>query len=131
MVSVDGTKLDANASKHKSITYARASQLVDTLKSDIAELLEKAECADNASDQDHDPQALPQEIARREALQATLDAACKRRPKRAPSASAVSIRKSAKRARHAKAGPRASTPKPRMMSPKQKRRRISPTPTAA
>lgn len=78
MVSVDGTKIDANASKHKSITYARASQLVDTLKSDIAELLEKAECADNASDQDHDPQALPQEIARREALQAKLDAACQR-----------------------------------------------------
>lgn len=35
-VSVDGTKIDANASKHKSVRYDRAKALVKKLKVDIA-----------------------------------------------------------------------------------------------
>jgi len=45
------------------------------LAADIAELTAQAEAADAA---DSDPQALPAEIARREALNAKLDAACAR-----------------------------------------------------
>ncbi|MFQ6007244.1 MAG: IS1182 family transposase [Woeseia sp.] len=81
LVSVDGTKVDANASKHRSVRYDRAKALVEQLKLDIAGLLQQAEQVDAAEVED--PQALPQEIARREALQAKLDAACRRLEARA------------------------------------------------
>ncbi len=74
-VSIDGTKIDANASKIRSVRYDRAQALRDKLAADIAELIKKAEAADAA---DEDPQALPAEIARREALKEKLDAACAR-----------------------------------------------------
>ena len=76
MVSVDGTKLDANANKHRSVRYDRARELVDQLKLDVDELISKAEQADGSGGED--PQALPKEIARREVLREKLDAACKR-----------------------------------------------------
>jgi transposase len=74
-VSIDGTKIDANASKIRSVRYDRAQALRAKLAADIAELTAKAEIADA---EDSDPQALPAEIARREALKAKLDAACAR-----------------------------------------------------
>ena len=73
LVSVDGSKFEANASKHRSVTYERAGELIDQLKLEIAELMECAEVADD--DGADDPQALPKEIARREALRDQLDAA--------------------------------------------------------
>jgi transposase len=75
MVSIDGTKIDANASKIRSVRYDRAQELRAKLASDIAELTAKAEAADA---NDADPQALPEELARRESLKAKLDAACAR-----------------------------------------------------
>jgi len=74
-VSIDGTKIDANASKIRSVRYDRAQALREKLAADIAELTAKAEAADA---EDIDPQALPAEIARRAALKAKLDAACAR-----------------------------------------------------
>ena len=75
MVSVDGTKMDANASKHRSLRYDRARELVEQLKLDVDDLLAQAERADGS--EEVDPQALPAEIARREVLREKLDAACK------------------------------------------------------
>jgi transposase len=75
-VAIDGTKLDANASKIRSVRYDRAKALRQTLAADIAELTARAEAAD--AEAQPDPQALPAEIARREALKAKLDAACAR-----------------------------------------------------
>ena len=74
-VSIDGTKIDANASKLRSVRYDRAKQLRAKLADDIAALLAQAEAADAES---HDPQPLPEDLARREALRAKLDAACAR-----------------------------------------------------
>jgi transposase len=74
-VSIDGTKIDANASKIRSVRYDRAKELRAKLAADIAALTAQAEAADA---EDHDPQALPAELARREALKAKLDAACER-----------------------------------------------------
>jgi transposase len=76
VVSVDGTKLDANGSKHRSVRYDRAGELIDQLKLEISELMERAEAADDGAEED--PQALPKEIARREALRDKLDAARRR-----------------------------------------------------
>ncbi|TCS21399.1 hypothetical protein EDC31_1392 [Acidomonas methanolica] len=65
-VSIDGTKIDANASKYCSIRYDRAKELREKLATDIATLMERAEMAD-ATEMDH--QALPDELARREAVE--------------------------------------------------------------
>jgi transposase len=76
MVSIDGTKIDANASKIKSVRYDRAQALRAKLAEDIAALTARAEAAD--LEDAGDPQALPREIARREVLKAKLDEACAR-----------------------------------------------------
>jgi transposase len=76
VVSIDGTKIDANASKNRSVRYDRATALRSRLRTDIAALVAQAEAAD--SDDAVDSQALPAEIARREVLKAKLDEACAR-----------------------------------------------------
>ena len=77
VVSVDGSKFAADASKHRSVRYDRAGELIEQLRLEIAALMERAEAADAGASED--PQALPREIARREALCATsLDAARRR-----------------------------------------------------
>ena len=62
VVSVDGSKIDANASKRRSVTYQRAGELVDQLTLEIADLMARAEKADAGSEAD--PQALPKELGR-------------------------------------------------------------------
>ncbi|GJD65760.1 IS1182 family transposase [Methylobacterium frigidaeris] len=75
-VSIDGTKIDANASKIRSVRYDRMQALRAKLAADIAALTARAEAAD--AEDAPDPQALPRELARRETLKAKLDAACAR-----------------------------------------------------
>lgn len=50
-VSVDGTKIKANAAIHKSIRYDRAKELEQQLESEIGELLARAEQEDKARDE--------------------------------------------------------------------------------
>ena len=47
-VSIDGTKIQANASKHKALSYGHASKLENLLEQEVAELLHKAESADKS-----------------------------------------------------------------------------------
>ena len=61
VVSVDGSKFDANASKHRSVRYDRAGELIDQLRLEIADLMDRAEASDSGADEN--PQALPKEIA--------------------------------------------------------------------
>jgi len=63
-VSLDGTKVKANASRHKALRYDHASQLEEQLKAEVAELLKKAEAADQADIPDG--MSIPEEIIRRE-----------------------------------------------------------------
>jgi len=76
MVSIDGTKIDANASKIKSLRYDRIEALRTKLDADIADLMTQAEAADQADRPDG--LSLPDEIARRQNLKDKLDAAAKR-----------------------------------------------------
>jgi transposase len=58
-VSVDGSKIKANASIHKSLRYDRAKELEQELSLEIAELLAKAESEDKVKDErgdDLDPE---------------------------------------------------------------------------
>lgn len=110
-VSVDGTKIDASASKIRSVRYDRAKQLRAKLAADIAGLTGQAEAADAADDPD--PQALPKEIARRQTLKAKLDAACARMEAEARAeAEAARPAYEAKKAAYAKKGRRGRPPKP-------------------
>ena len=76
LVSVDGTKVRANASKRRSVRYDRAKALVVQLEADIAELLSNAEQADARDSSEG--QSLPEDLTRREKLKAQLDTACAR-----------------------------------------------------
>lgn len=110
-VSIDGTKIDANASKIRSVRYDRARELRAKLTADIACLTAQAEATDA---QDVDSQALPAEITRREVLAAKLDAACARLEAEArDQAQAARPAFEAKKAAYeAKKGRRGRPPKP-------------------
>lgn len=45
-VSLDGTKIKANASKHKALSWEYANELEERLKAEVAELMERAEQAE-------------------------------------------------------------------------------------
>ncbi len=69
-VSVDGTKVRANASKRKAMSYARMAKEERRLQAEIAGLLEEAEAVDAAEDarygEDVRGDELPEELKRRE-----------------------------------------------------------------
>jgi transposase len=68
-VGVDGTKIKANASKHKAMSYARMQEEEARLKREIAGLLKQAEAQDAADEGRYGPDdhngGLPQELKRR------------------------------------------------------------------
>jgi transposase/IS5 family transposase len=49
-VAIDGTKLRANASKHKAMSYGRMKEKITELEAQIADLLAEAEAVDAAED---------------------------------------------------------------------------------
>lgn len=70
-VSVDGTKIHANASKHSAVSYARAQEMLEQLENEVAALTEKAEQSD-LSGQGDCALNLPDEIARRKERKAKI-----------------------------------------------------------
>jgi transposase len=52
-VAVDGTKVKANASRHKAMSYGRMKQVEPKLAAEVADWLRKAESADAAEDVEH------------------------------------------------------------------------------
>ena len=68
-VALDGTKKQANASKHKVMSYGRMGEAEAKLKAEIEDLLQRAEAADVAEDEKERQgfsDKLPKELARRE-----------------------------------------------------------------
>lgn len=63
-MSLDGTKLHANASRHSALSYGHAERIEAQLKAEVQELLELAETADRSALPDGVD--LPEEIRRRE-----------------------------------------------------------------
>ena len=72
-VSLDGSKIKANASKHKALSYDHACKLEKQIKAEVAELLKKAEAADRADIPDG--MNIPEELERREKRLAAIAAA--------------------------------------------------------
>ena len=69
-VAIDGTKMKANASKHKAMSYDRMEETARRLRQEVDELLRKAAAADEAEDAQYGKgnsgEELPAELARRE-----------------------------------------------------------------
>jgi transposase len=69
-IALDGTKIKANASRHKAMSYGRMLTEEKRLKEEIKQLLEKAEAIDEKEDNKYGPNRcgdeLPEELARRE-----------------------------------------------------------------
>jgi hypothetical protein len=69
-IALDGTKVKANASRHKAMSYERMKQEEERLKDEIARLLAEAEATDAGEDAAHGPDRsgdeLPEELARRQ-----------------------------------------------------------------
>ena len=63
-VSLDGTKIHANASRHSALSYGHAQKIEAQLKAEVQEMLALAEAADRSPLPDG--VNLPEEIARRE-----------------------------------------------------------------
>ena len=74
-VAVDGTKIKANASKHKAMSYRRMQETEAALAAEVAELLRRA-AADHDEDARYGPDQrgdeLPAELARRESRLAKI-----------------------------------------------------------
>ena len=63
-VSVDGTKIKANASKHSAVSYKHAGEQIELLRKEVEQLTAKAEQTDNVPLDDG--LSIPDEIVRRE-----------------------------------------------------------------
>jgi transposase len=72
-VSLDGTKIHANASRHSALSYGHAEKIEAQLKAEVQELIKLAEAADQSSLPDG--VKLPDEIRRREDRLAAIAAA--------------------------------------------------------
>jgi transposase len=76
-IAVDGTKVKANASRHKAMSYERMLQSERELRSQIEALLARARAADEA--EKNEPEVdIPAEIERREARLSAIAAARER-----------------------------------------------------
>ena len=73
-IAVDGTKIKANASRHKAMSYARMQSTEIELKEQIAALLHKASSTDEA-EKDEPELDIPAELERRQTRLAAIEAA--------------------------------------------------------
>ena len=75
-VALDGTKVKANASRHKAMSYDRMKQEEERLEEEIRKLLEQAEANDQQEDAQHGidrcGDELPDELARRQSRLAKI-----------------------------------------------------------
>ena len=97
-IALDGTKIKANASRHKAMSYDRMKEEEKRLKEEIAGLLAEAEATDAAEDdvhgRDRSGDELPDELKRRESRLAKIleakalleERAGLKRPKKRPAA---------------------------------------------
>jgi transposase len=69
-VALDGSKIKANASKHKAMSYKRMGEKRQQLRAEVEQLLAQAEATDAAEDAEYGPDRrgdeLPAELQRRE-----------------------------------------------------------------
>ena len=124
-VSLDGTKVKANASKHKTLSYGHACKLQTQLETEVAELLAQAEAVDQADIPDG--MDIPTELAiRQDRIKAIKEAKAeieRRAAQRHEKEQEEYDRKCAERTkkeRETGRKPRGKQPKPPTAGPKKK-----------
>jgi len=116
-VALDGTKIHANASRHSALSYEHAGKIEAQLRAEVADLMAKAEAADQADVPDG--MSIPEELARREqrlaaiaGAKATIEARAKERHAREQAEHEAKMA-----ARHAKAAATGKQPGGRPPAP--------------
>ena len=126
-VAVDGTKLQANASKHKAMSYGRMRGAEETLKAEVEELLKRAEAVDAVEDEKQRQgltDQLPKELARRESRlkkirQARAELEAEARQKAAQAKADAEARMAQRRKQEERTGKKTGGGQPRVPDPKQ------------
>ncbi|KFJ90737.1 transposase [Pseudomonas sp. 1-7] len=128
-IALDGTKIDANASKHKALSWGYANRIEVQLREEVQQLLTLAENSDRAAVPDG--MDVPAEIARREDRLSAIAQAKAKIEQRAAERHAVEQQefevKTAKRQAQRKAGkkPRGKDPEPPAAGPKVRSRLLA------
>ena len=123
-VSIDGTKIQANASKHAAVSYQRAGEMIEQLELEVKELMERSLQAEAKEAQE--TLDIPSELARREKRVAALKQARQVIEERAKEMAAAQQEeykaKQAKRQAQREAGqkPRGTEPTPPSQTPDPK-----------
>jgi len=127
-VALDGTKVKANASKHKAMSYERMCKTEQELEQEVKRLLEQAEKVDGAEDQAYGQgqrgDELPAELARRESrlakirqAKAELEEEARERAEQAAAAAQAKIEERRLKEQHS--GQKARGRKPEVVDPQQ------------
>jgi transposase len=121
-VALDGTKIHANASRHSALSYEHAGKIEAQLKAEVADLLAKAEAADQSDVPDG--MSIPEELARREkrletlaAARATLEARAKERFEREQAEHQAKLAAREEKAAATGKNPRGKPPQPPVEGP--------------
>jgi len=124
-VSLDGTKVKANASKHRAMSWGHACKLEQQLQSEVQELMRLAEKAD--SEETSDGMNIPEELSRRQDRLAAIAEAKEKIEQRANERYAQEKKEydekvAARQAKAKKSGkkPRGRDPKPPTPGPRKK-----------
>lgn len=126
-LSLDGSKIHADASKSHAVSYKRLIELEEQLQAEVAELFELGERADQGEVQLPEGFAVPDEIAlRQERLmkladaKAVLEARAKERYEAEKAEYEAKLRERERKARQRHQKPRGKTPKPPEAGPHDK-----------
>lgn len=125
-VAIDGTKMQGNASKHKSMSYGRMGEAEKKLQEEVDELLKRAEAEDAAEDEKYGKgqsgDEIPAELARREsriekirAAKAELEAEAKQKAEEKKAAAEGKIAQ--RRSQEAITGKKAGGHEPKVPDP--------------
>src|SRR6202795_269544 len=127
-VAIDGTKIKANASKHKAMSYDRMEETSERLRQEVEELLRRAEETDAAEDAQFGKgkrgDELPEELARREsrlkkirAAKAELEQEAKQKAERQQAEAKAKLAE--RRQQEARTGKKAGGHDPQVPDPEQ------------
>ena len=127
-VAIDGTKIKANASKHKAMSYARMGETEQRLQQEIAALLQQAEETDAAEDalygKGRRGDELPDELSRRDSRlkkiqQAKAELETEAEEKAAQQRAAAEAKRAARRHQEEQTGKKPRGRKPKAPAPEQ------------
>jgi transposase len=104
-VAIDGTKMKANASKHKAKSYERMQKDDARLRGEVEALLARADAVDAEEDAQHGPYDPQEEIRRREEQLAKMAAAREALRRETAAARAATLREQATELRRKAAQP--------------------------